>query len=132
MPATILVLEDDPALQQLLCEVLADEGHAVVAADTLPDLLGRLPQAPDLLISDMLVDLQPVGLEAIAAVRDSVNWTVPAILCTAAVTHVERFQEQITGLGAVVLHKPFTIDNLIQVVNSALGVHTVGAERASA
>ena len=132
MPATILVLEDDPALQQLLCEVLADEGHAVVAADTLPSLLGQLPHAPDLLISDMLVDLQPVGLEAITAVLDAANYIVPAILCTAAVTHVERFQEQITGLGAVVLHKPFTIDNLIEVVNSALGVHTVGAERASA
>lgn len=127
MPATILVLEDDPALQQLLCEVLADEGHAVVAADTLPDLLNQLPKKADLLISDMLVDLQPVGLEAIAAVRSSVDGTVPAILCTAAATHVERFQEQIVGLGAVVLHKPFSIDNLIQTVNTALGVRPVCA-----
>lgn len=125
MPATILVLEDDPALQQLLCEVLADEGHAVVAADTLPSLLDQLPKTPDLLISDMLVDLQPVGLEAIEAVRSSVDRTVPAILCTAAATHVERFQERITGLGAVVLHKPFSIDNLIQTVNTALGVRPV-------
>jgi len=120
MAATILVLEDDPALQELLTEVLEDEGHSVVAADTLPRLLGQLPPRPDLLISDMLVDLQPVGLEAIQAVRNSTEQAVPAILCTAAATHVERYQEQIEHLGAVVLAKPFSIDGLLRAVNSAL------------
>lgn len=120
MAATILVLEDDPALQELLCEVLVDEGHQVVAADTLPGLLGRLPTTPDLLISDMLLDLQPVGLQAIEAVRSSTSRTVPAILCTAASTHVARFQDQIDDLGAVVLAKPFSIDSLIGAVNTAL------------
>ncbi len=120
MTATILVLEDDPALQELLCEVLVDEGHRVVAANTLPALLGQLPTTPDLLISDMLLDLQPVGLQAIAAVRSSTSRPVPAILCTAAATHVERFQDQIDDLGAVVLAKPFSIDSLICAVNSAL------------
>ncbi len=120
MMATILVLEDDPALQELLCEVLEDEGHSVVAADTLPALLGQMPPRPDLLISDMLVDLQPVGLEAIEAVRSSAGGAVPAILCTAAQTHVERFQDRIDHLGATVLAKPFSIDNLLRVVNDAL------------
>ncbi len=31
MRATILVLEDDPVLQELLCEVLQDEGHDVTS-----------------------------------------------------------------------------------------------------
>jgi CheY-like chemotaxis protein len=125
MAATILVLEDDPALQELLCEVLADEGHYVVAADTLAELLGQMPAKPDLLISDMLVDLQPIGLEAIQAVRSTTDQTVPAILCTAAATHVERFREQIDRLGAVVLAKPFSIDGLIHAVNHALTTHAL-------
>ena len=120
MAATILVLEDDPALQELLCEVLADEGHSVVAADSLSSLLGRMSAAPDLLISDMLLDLEPIGLEAIQAVRSSTERTVPAILCTAATNHVERFHEQIERLGATVLAKPFSIDGLIHAVNTAL------------
>src|SRR5689334_14813375 len=120
MPATILVLEDDPALQELLREVLADEGHLVIAADTLAGLLDAMPTAPDLLISDMLVDLEPVALEAIRAVRTSADRAVPAIICTAAATHVEGAREQLEHLGAVVLAKPFSIDTLIGTVNSAL------------
>jgi two-component system phosphate regulon response regulator PhoB len=127
MPATILVLEDDPALQELLCEVLADEGYSVVAADTLPALLGRMPTSPDLLISDMLVDLQPVGLQAIAAVRSSTSREVPAILCTAAATHVERYRAEIDYLGAIVLAKPFNIDSLIHTVNTALTTRSLCA-----
>ena len=120
MAAMILVLEDDPALQELLCEVLQDEGHDVVAAGTLPGLLDQLPMTADLLISDILVDLEPVGLDAIHAVRRTMDPFVPAILCTGAAHQVERFQEQIDGLGAVVLNKPFSIDSLLGAVNSAL------------
>jgi CheY-like chemotaxis protein len=129
MAATILVLEDDPALQELLREVLVDEGYRVVTADTLPALLGQMPVSPepDLLISDMLVDLEPVGLDAIAAVRSTTNRPVPAIICTAASTHVERFREQLDHLGAVVLAKPFSIDSLIGTVSSVLAHKTVCA-----
>ena len=128
MAATILVLEDDPTLQALLCEMLQDEGHEVIAAATLPGLLARLPARPDLLISDMLLDLQPVGIEAISAVRNSAHQGVPAILCTAAAAHVERFQDQIAQLGAVVVAKPFSVEGLIGAVNTAL----VGSPPASA
>ncbi len=127
MAATILVLEDDAALRELLCEVLQDEGHNVVTATTLPGLLNQMPPTPDLLISDMLFDLQPIGLEAISAVRSSAQRSLPAILCTAATTYLERFQEQIDCLGAVVLSKPFTIDGLLHAVNAALDPRPVCA-----
>ncbi len=120
MAATILVLEDDAALRELLCEVLEDEGHHVVTATTLPSLLNQMPPTPDLLISDMLFDLKPLGLEAISAVRTSAQRSLPAILCTAATTLLDRYQEQINCLGAVVLPKPFTIDGLLNAVNTAL------------
>jgi CheY-like chemotaxis protein len=120
MAATILVLEDDLTLRELFCDVLEDEGHQVIAAATLPSLLEQLPERPDLLISDIMVDLEPVGIEAINAVRNAYERRVPAILCTAAANHVERYREQIEGLDAVVLAKPFSIDNLIQTVNDAI------------
>ncbi|HSH77646.1 MAG TPA: response regulator [Herpetosiphonaceae bacterium] len=127
MAATILVLEDDAALRELLCEVLEDEGHHVVTATTLPGLLQQMPPTPDLLISDMLFDLKPLGLEAISAVRSTAQRSLPAILCTAATTYLERYQEQINRLGAVVLSKPFTIDGLLTAVNSALDPRPVCA-----
>ena len=127
MAATILVLEDDPALQELLCEVLVDEGHAVIAASTLPGLIDQLPAAPDLLISDILVDLEPVGIDAITTIRGMFDYALPAILCTAAANHVERLQDEIDMLQAVVLPKPFSIDSLIGAVNTALGPRSVCA-----
>jgi CheY-like chemotaxis protein len=120
MAATILVLEDDPTLQELFCDVLEEEGHQVIAAATLPSLLEQLPERPDLLISDIMVDLKPVGIDAITAVRSAYPGRIPAILCTAAANHVERYREQIERLEAVVLAKPFSIDHLIQTVNVAL------------
>jgi DNA-binding NtrC family response regulator len=127
MTATILVLEDDLTLQELFCDVLEDEGHQVIAAANLASLLQQLPERPDLLISDIMVDLQPVGIDAISAVRSAYAERVPAILCTAAANHVERYREQIEHLEAVVLAKPFSIDSLIQTVNDALGPRTLYA-----
>jgi two-component system, NtrC family, response regulator HydG len=127
MAAMILVLEDDPALQELLRDVLQDEGHQVVAASTLPALLASLPSRPDLLISDILVDQQPVGLDAIKAVRNAYAQPIPAILCTAAATIVEQHQDQITTLRAIVLAKPFSIDGLLQAVENALGPNAISA-----
>lgn len=125
MSATILVLEDDPDLQDLLCEVLEEEGHTVIAVATLAALIAQIPQTVDLLISDMLVDLRPIGLEAITAVRDATKHSVPAILCTGAANHIETHHAEIEQLGAVVLHKPFSIEGLINAVNSALHVPNI-------
>ena len=120
MASIILVLEDDPALRELLCEVLEEEGHTVVAAATLPELLEVIPPRIDLLISDVLVDLVPVGFEAIQAIRERGYTDVPTILCTGATRHLEYYQEQIAEIGAMVLNKPFSIDSLLQAVDDAL------------
>lgn len=120
MAPTILVLEDDSALRDLLCEVLQEEGYRVVAASTLSNLIEAVPPQVDLLISDVLVDLEPVGIDAIHAVRELGHTNVPTILCTGATKQIEYYQEQILQLGAVVLPKPFTIDGLLQAVESAL------------
>ncbi len=120
MRATILVLEDDPVLQELLCEVLQDEGHDVTAVSTLTEMSHCIPPAIDLLISDMLVDSRAIGIEAIYMVRQSTERAVPAILCTGAANHIETHREQIDQLGAAVIHKPFSLDRLIDAVNVAL------------
>lgn len=120
MSATILVLEDDQALQNLLCEVLQDEGYQVVAADTLPALLSVAPQQADLLITDLLIDFQPVGLKAIQDVRRVTRAGLPALICTAAQKQTDGLQPEIAQLQAHLLHKPFTIDDLVNSVSRAL------------
>jgi DNA-binding NtrC family response regulator len=74
-----------------------------------------------------MVEQQPVGIDAISAVRNAYEVHLPAILCTAAANHVERYRDQIEQLEAVVLAKPFSIDHLIQTVNDALDPTTLCA-----
>ena len=120
MRATILLLEDDVVLQDLLREVLQDEGYQVVAADNLPHLLEAAPEHADLLVTDLLVDFQMVGLQAIQAVRQTIGADLPALICTAARRQLEMLEGEIAQLRAQVLHKPFTIDELVDAVGEAL------------
>lgn len=125
MSATILVLEDDPVLQDLLREVLEDEGYHIVAADSLPELLKIAPAHAELLITDLLVNFELVGLHAIRQIRHKLGRQLPALICSAAQKQIERHQPEIDQLSARVLAKPFTIDELVTVVGQALKHTTV-------
>jgi DNA-binding NtrC family response regulator len=120
MSATILVLDDDGVIRDLLCEVLQDEGFQVVAAETLQELLTIAPKHVDVLITDFLLNFEEVGLKAIESVRQIIQPQLPAIICTAARKQSEERQPEIARLGAHVLLKPFTIDELLDTVNRAL------------
>jgi DNA-binding NtrC family response regulator len=120
MSATILLLEDDAVLQDLLREVLQDEGYTVVAAESLAELLRVVPQHVDLLITDLLVDFQTVGLNAIEQIRQVTRPELPALICTAAQKQIESLQPEIERLHARILEKPFTIDDLVSSVNRML------------
>jgi DNA-binding NtrC family response regulator len=123
MSATILLLEDDEVLQDLLREVLQDEGYTIVAAKSLDELLHVTPQHVDLLITDLLVDFQTVGLNAIEQVRQVTRPELPALICTAAQKQIASLQPEIERLHARILEKPFTIDDLVSSVNHMLVAH---------
>jgi len=120
MSAMILVLDDDAVIRDLLCEVLQDEGFQVVAAETLQDLLAVAPKHADVLITDFLLNFEEVGLKAIESVRHITQPQLPAIICTAALKQSQERQAEIARLGAHLLLKPFTIDELLDTVNRAL------------
>jgi CheY-like chemotaxis protein len=120
MSALILVLDDDAVIRDLLCEVLQDEGFQVVAAETLPDLLTIAPKHADVLITDFLLNFEEVGFRAIEGVRRITQPQLPAILCTAALKQSRDRQAEIARLGAHLLLKPFTIDELLETVHLAL------------
>lgn len=120
MGATILILEDDPVLQGLLREVLEDEGYHIVAADSLAALLELAPAHPQLLITDLLINFELVGLQAIKQLRQRTYSQLPVLICSAAQKHFEQLEPEIAQLGARLLAKPFTIDELVSAVAQAL------------
>jgi two-component system, NtrC family, nitrogen regulation response regulator GlnG len=120
MSATILLLEDDAVLRDLLCEVLEDEGYRVIHADTLIQLLAIVPPRADLLITDLLIDQREVGIQAIEQIRRATSPHLPALICSAAQQQIEALQGEIARLGARVLDKPFLVDDLLGVVAEAV------------
>jgi two-component system CheB/CheR fusion protein len=82
---TILVIEDDPDIRQLLKIMLTDDGHTVIAvADGYEAIehVTRHAAKPDLIVSDFNLPKGMDGVEAIADLRGLLHRQVPAIMLT--------------------------------------------------
>jgi CheY-like chemotaxis protein len=116
---TILLVEDEPAIRELLVEVLSDEGYTVVdAANGLEalDLLAR--QAPDLVLTDVMMP----GLDGLGVVRriqgDPRTARIPIILMSAALRERSP-SDQSPRIGFV--NKPFDLARLLDEVRTRVG-----------
>lgn len=108
-----MVIEDDGATQDLIRQVLSDEGYELLLVDRLED--AAADAAPELVITD-LVDLDRYeGGRARASVRRVQERypETPIIVCTG---YEQAAKEPDRLRAAAVLRKPFTIEALIQVV----------------
>jgi DNA-binding response OmpR family regulator len=115
--ATVLVVEDDAALSDLLRSVLEDEGYRVVIAASLAGARELLAAEPvDLLLAD-LVEFDLYGGPGAARALRELAGQRPVILCTGQ-PGAEQLGEQEALAG--VLGKPFDLDELIACVQSAM------------
>jgi len=117
--ASILVVEDDDTLTDLLSQVLTDQGHRVVTASNGKPVTALMSDA-DLIITDLFMP-EMDGLEVISAVRErSPDLPVLAISGGATSRPIDLLHTA-KALGAnEVLAKPFRPSALIETVNSLL------------
>jgi two-component system chemotaxis response regulator CheY len=111
---SILVVDDDPNMRELLRIHLANAGYEVeVAKDGLEAGYGLLRSRPDLIISDVNMPHLD-GFEFVAAMRDDAAYRgIPVIFLTTAAEAEHRGKE----LGAVAyVQKPVRADKLLSVV----------------
>jgi CheY-like chemotaxis protein len=114
MSATILVIDDDENIRELLRLHLSAAGYAVdVAADAIAAGYLVLRSPPDLIISDVNMPHMD-GFEFLAALRaDTTLPRIPVILLTSNEDGDDRGKE----LGAAgYLTKPVRADKLLQIV----------------
>lgn len=116
---TILVVEDDRALRELLRVHLANAGYDVlVAADPVaagPVLLQRAGEI-DLAIVDAQLPYMS-GIELVATlIADSTLPPIPAIL----ITGHEHLVAGAEKLGVPCLFKPFLVDELLALVRESM------------
>jgi DNA-binding response OmpR family regulator len=128
---TILILEDNPDICELLIRMLEAEGFNVIAA---PDCAGGfeqlLMQQPDVVIADvMLPDYS--GLQFIRWVRERAAWDqTPVIAMTA---FEPGYLTAATQLGAdAAIHKPEGLDHLIETIKEVLSQKARQAEQEQA
>ena len=112
----ILVVDDEPALRELLVDVLTDEGYTVLAA---PDGRRALDLVPTERPALVLLDIMMPGLsghEVVGRLRE-VPESPPVVLMSAGVVPDGRLAPPVV----VFLPKPFKLDQLLATIARVLG-----------
>lgn len=110
-PAHILVIDDDPAVQDSMRQLLTGWGYRCSVAESLDDALEIARQhPPEALISDYRLRGQQTGNDVIATLRMLRGQHLPALLITGD-TSPDRLREAWSG-DATVLHKPVPPETL--------------------
>lgn len=119
--ATILVIDDDAWMRELLQLHLSNAGYRVqAAADGLEGGKAMLASPPALVIADIRMPYLD-GIELVRAMRDDPRTAgVPVILLSSL--QDDRVQDDVKGLGvAAFLAKPLQREALLSTVATALG-----------
>ena len=115
--ATVLVVDDDLDLRQVLAALLEDLGYRVLEADDGASGLSMLERhAPDLLIADFAMPGM-TGAELARAARAR-RPDLPIIFASGYAD--TRAIDDAAGAATRVLRKPFRIDELQSAINTAL------------
>ncbi len=114
--ATILVVEDEPALQAAVGYNLRREGHRVLAAADGPAALALMAERPDLVILDLMLPGID-GFEVCRRIRQQSS--VPIIILTARTDEVDRVVGLELGADDY-LTKPFSMRELVARVKALL------------
>jgi CheY-like chemotaxis protein len=114
----VLLIDDE---QLVLCgtrHLLEGWGCEVILAKTVREALGVIAlgkSTPDLVLSDYRLRDSINGVDAVAAVREALEYEVPAVIVTGDASP-ERFKEVINA-GLLLLHKPVPPDELQQLLS---------------
>ena len=114
MPSSVLVVDDDPAIRELVLETLTDEGYEVTAAEDGMEAL-RIVQdqerRPDLVLTDIVMP-NLSGPELYTRLR-LIGYRGPVVLMSAHHHRVDQF-------ATPVIRKPFRLETLLEVVSENL------------
>ncbi len=117
--ASILVVDDDVNITDVLREALEHSGHFVTVANHGREGLQRLMERPfDLVLVDLRMPVMS-GFEMIRSLRGTLKSTVPVLVLTGYASIESLFQCTELGISGY-LPKPFRLDELDQKVRGVL------------
>ena len=119
---TLLLVENDPAVQEAARLLLEVCGYRVLAVDSGVDALQCLATGnlqPDLIIVDYRLPLGETGTEAIERIRNRLGKKTPAILVTGDTSLSAQSDQQREDFE--LLHKPVDSERLLALIHKMLG-----------
>lgn len=121
LSASILVVEDDPAVRESLKQLLDAEGHRTSVSVDGPTAIALAAQAatrPDLVIADYNLPRGVNGVDIIASLQHKLGHEIPSIILTGDIS-TETVRE-IAARGYVHLNKPLKSQQLIELIQRLL------------
>ena len=117
--AKVLVVEDDPWSQRLVCDVLEMRGHSVLVANTVDEARAQLANQPEVVLLDIHIpggggELLLREIRATIALR---SLPVIAFTASAMTGDRERFLEQ--GFTSY-MSKPIDVSSFAETIEQAL------------
>ncbi|HEV2528248.1 MAG TPA: response regulator [Thermomicrobiales bacterium] len=123
----ILAINSSSDVLAMISSFLSEEGYRVTThlfRDRVIPLAGDL--APDLIILDYQGASDDDGWSTLQMLRLAPGTaTIPIVLCTGAISHVEETRDHLRDLGIEVLYKPFRLDSLLDLIMTTLATSVV-------
>ncbi|HET9220956.1 MAG TPA: response regulator [Roseiflexaceae bacterium] len=116
---TILIMDDDLALQTVLEIALREAGYEVILANDGQEGIEKLKTlSPDLVISDIMMP-QMDGVETFQQIKEQLQDNGIPIFIMTALNRKPWFAD-LEAEGAVIIQKPFEIEQLLRLVHDML------------
>src|SRR5262245_26406434 len=111
----IVVVDDDVATNEFVCELLADEGYQTIGVQTGAEAFELIQQAqPALVITDLAMERADAGYTLLQKLRLIPACAgIPAIMAAANHIFLRENGEQLRALDCDALAKPFDIEALL-------------------
>lgn len=118
--ATILIVEEDPVVREMLALLFASEGHRTVAAADGREalVLARGAIQPDIVVAGYTLPNGMTGLQVVAAVCEALGHELPAVILTGDIS-AETMRE-INRSGYIQRKKPVRSEELTHLIQSLL------------
>ena len=120
MGKTVLTVDDSASVRQMIRFTLSDAGYGVIEAVDGKDALAKLESPVNLIITDLnMPNLDGLGL--IRRVRSNPAWKgVPIIMLTTESQESRKQEGKAAGATGWIV-KPFTPQQLVNVVRRVIG-----------
>ena len=120
-PRRVLVIEDDPALRDVLCEALEGAGYRVLSSDHSVAPLDVQQLRPSVVVLDLMLGGEPAGYGWLEAIR-AWHWTarLPVLVCSGHLAPEAPAAQRVQALADATMPKPFALDELLAAVAGCL------------